>query len=212
MKCPKCKSKINKDEKFCGNCGKEIISKNRKMQAIIACICCFAITLTSVVGCIIYQKVTDTKELEQEAINVVDDFLVAYKNKDENASQYLLNTSLIPSNVTYGEFQGYCAEKINYKIVDVSTNDSDFVVVNVEIENIDLDAVLNELNEKTFDNDEEIIKYFYSLIQSDDAPTCTYQCNIKCKKYPIGMKILFDAELSNALLGGYSAFVAGNNE
>lgn len=116
--------------------------------------------------------------------------------------------------ITYEGYQGYCAEKINYKIIDVSKVDSDseLIIVTVEIQNIDLTAVLNKLNEKSFDNDEEIIQHFYSLIQSDDAPTHTYQCDIKCKQYPTGMKILFDAELSNALLGGYSAFVAGNNE
>ncbi len=144
---------------------------------------------------------------------VVSNFLDEYSSKSKNANNYLALTAMNDTPITYEGYQGYCAEKINYEIIGAtkSENDSELIIVTVKIENVDLKAILDKLDEKTFENDEEIIESFYSMIQSNNAATNTYQCDIKCKAYPSGMKILFDSELSNALLGGYSAYIVENN-
>lgn len=188
--------------------------KNKTKLKIVELLFILVILLACIIGGIIYFTQRDDDQFDYiEAKKVVSDFLEAYKTKDSSANTYISGTFADDEIVTYEGYQGCCAEKINYKIIDVSKGDSDseLITVTVEIQNLDLTTVLNKLNEKSFDNDEEIIEHFYSLIQSDDAPTYTYQCDIKCKQYPTGMKILFDAELSNALLGGYSAYVVGND-
>lgn len=219
MRCTNCKHKISKVEKFCPNCGCEIKSKNTKSKVNnkktpIVFISIISIVLIGIGGWYVCHFIQKNVAVTSEAKITITSFFDAYCSKSGDANKYLTFTSMDDTPITYEGYQAYCAEKINYKILDVSksNNDGELVTVRVEIQNIDLNAVLNKLNEKTFDNDEAVIEHFYSLIQSVDAPTHTYQCNIKCKQYQTGMKILYDAELSNALLGGYSAFIAGNNE
>ena len=189
------------------------VDKKRNTKKI--CISLISVMLVVIIGFgawLIYHFVANKPNIKLEAETTVVSFFDAYCSKNGDVNDYLIFTSMDNTPITYEGYQGYCAEKIKYKIVEVSEIDDEIITVTVEIQNIDLNAVLNMLNEKTFDNDEKIIEHFYSLIQSSDVPTCKYQCQIKCKQYPTGMKILFDAELSNALLGGYSAYVAGNNE
>lgn len=219
MRCNNCKHKTSKAEKYCPNCGCEIKLKNnesrgKNKKSLIVLISIILVVLIASGGWLTYYFVQKNINTTTEATTAITSFFDAYCSKSGDANNYLTFTSMDNIPITYEGYQGYCAEKINYKIIDVSKidSDSDLITVTVEIQNIDLNSVLNKLNEKTFDSDEEIIEHFYSLIQSDDVPTHIYQCDIKCKQYPTGMKILFDAELSNALLGGYSAFVAGNNE
>ncbi len=184
---------------------------NRKTQVIIACVCCVAVIIASLGGYLIYQTTSGEKALKEEAINIVDAFLNAYKNEEDDMTKYLSAASLNSATFKNSRYQSFCAHRINHKIVDATVNDG-IVIVTVEIENIDLNGLLNQLNEKNFDSDEETIEYFYSLFQASDAPMMTYKCEVTCKEYPTGMKILCDGELSNALLGGYSAYVTGNVE
>lgn len=219
MRCKYCGSKIKDGQLFCPKCSCEIKlestkgkTNNKKMIVGISII--LILVLVGIGGWHVYHFVQKSADATTEAKTTITSFFDAYCSKSGDANNYLTFTSMDNTPITYDGYQGYCAEKIKYKILDVSksNNDNELLTVKVEIQNIDLNAVLNKLNEKTFNNDDEIMEYFYSLIQSVDAPTHTYQCDIKCKEYPTGMKILFDAELSNALLGGYSAYVAGNNE
>lgn len=219
MKCKNCKTKLKSNQKLCPDCGDEIrqndtLRKRNNKKVLITLISTFLIILIGVGGWFIYHFIHQSIDVTSEATSTITSFFDAYCSKSGDANIYLTSTSMDDTPITYKGYQGYCAEKIKYKILDVSksNNDNELLTVKVEIQNIDLNVVLNKLNEKTFNNDDEIMEYFYSLIQSVDAPTHTYQCDIKCKEYPTGMKILFDAELSNALLGGYSAYVAGNNE
>ena len=217
MRCKNCKHKTSKTEKYCPNCGCEIITKStenkiKNKKILIVLVSIFLVVFIACGGLLTYHFIQMNRDTKTEVTTTVTSFFDAYCSKSGDANNYLTFTSVDNTPITYEGYQGYCAENINYKIIDVSKIDSDLVTVTVEIQNIDLNSVLNELDKKTFGSDEEIIEHFYSLIQSDDVPTHIYQCDIKCKQYPTGMKILFDAELSNALLGGYSAFVAGNNE
>ena len=219
MRCKNCKHKTSKTEKYCPNCGCEIITKSnenkrKNKKILIVLVSIFLVVFIACGGLLTYHFIQMNRDAKTEVTTTVTSFFDAYCSKSGDANNYLTFTSVDNTPITYEGYQGYCAEKISYKIIDVSKidRDSELITVTVEIQNIDLNAVLNKLNEKSFDNDEEIIEYFYSLIQSADVPTHTYKCNINCKQYPTGMKILFDAELSNALLGGYSAFVVGNNE
>lgn len=219
MKCKNCKTKLKLNQKLCPECGydikqKDTLKKRNNKKMLITFISVFLIILIGGGIWLIYHLTHQSIDMTSEATTTITRFFDAYCSKSGDANNYLTFTSMDNTPITYDGYQGYCAEKIKYKILDVSksNNDNKLLTVKVEIQNIDLNAVLNKLNEKTFNNDDEIMEYFYSLIQSVDAPTHTYQCDIKCKEYPTGMKILFDAELSNALLGGYSAYVAGNNE
>lgn len=216
MKCKNCNNKLKKNLKYCDNCGSEIPVKSEKQKiilTIIACVCCFALIVITLGGYLVYHEISETKKLEQEATKLVEEFLIAYTKQESNLNQYLLTTtSLISSDVNYGEYQSCCAERLDYKIINASKNDSGIITVSVEIENIDFNAVMKKLDETNFSDDDDIVESFYSAIQSSDVPTKTYKCDVKCKKYPTGMKILFDGELSNALLGGYSAYVTGNVE
>lgn len=86
MKCPKCKSKVNKDEKFCGNCGNEIISINRKMQAIIACICCFVIVLNAIIVGLYFYNSTEIKIIGNSEYNsFMEDFTDVLVTDEESA-------------------------------------------------------------------------------------------------------------------------------
>ncbi len=184
---------------------------NKKTKVIIACVCCVAMILAIFGGYLIYQNTSGKKVLRKEAINLVDDFLTAYKNEEEDMTKYLSAASLNSEALKYSRYQSFCTFNMSYKILGASVND-ETVIVTVEIENIDLNGILKQLDEKNFRSDEETIEYFYQLIQDDDAPMHTYKCEIKCRQYPTRMKIMFDGELSNALLGGYSAYVTGNVE
>lgn len=214
--CGKCGQQLDKKTGLCIQCDQDKIKhkeKASKKAKNISLFCIIVVLLACIIGGIIYFTQRDDDKINcTEAKTVVSDFLEAYKRKDSFANTYFSGTLSNNEMITYEGYQGYCAERISYKIIDTHKNDSNTVTVTVEIENIDLATVLNNLTKTSFDNDEEIIDYFYSTIKSDDVPTKTYECNIKCKEYPTGMKILLDAELSNALLGGYSAYVAGNNE
>lgn len=186
------------------------ISKNTKK--LIAPMIILSVILIGVCVCVINYFSQKKINAVSEASTTVINFLDAYHLKSGDANNYLNYPSLFEDPINYEGYQGYCAEKISYKIIDAIENDRNFFTVSVEIQNIDLNAVLNELDEKNFNEDDDIVENFYSLLQSNDVPTRIYECDIVCKQYPTGMKIIFNAELSDALLGGYSSCVTGHNE
>ncbi len=229
--CSKCGTKID-EIVFAENESKVIVNENSKSKTIkkvksnktngnkkknkkilILVICMISIILICSGVWLVYHLSQEHIDYVSEAKTTVITFFDKYSSKSGDANNYLTATSMDDTPITYEGYQGYCAEKINYEIIGAtkSENDSELIIVTVKIENIDLKAILEKLDEKTYDNDEKIIESFYSLLQSNNLPTNTYQCDIKCKAYPAGMKILFDSELSNALLGGYSAYIVGNN-
>ncbi len=211
IRCSKCGNKISKSEKHCSNCGN--VNKSRTSKKIMIILSCFIlVVIAGIVGIFIYNSSKKENDIIIESTSTVTKFFEAYSSKNGEANSFLTYTSIGNTPITYEGYQRYCAEIIKYKIKDVKATDKETVTLTIDIENIDIASVLAELDKKTFTTDEEIMECFYLMLQEDDVPTKTYKCNVICKQYPTGVKILYNAELSNALLGGYNALVSGDNE
>lgn len=174
--------------------------KSLKYIVIVVCI----ILIFTVLVFVLYPD-NNNKDSYGVAETTVMGFLDSYKMMDGNANSYLSNALFNDTQFTYEGYQKYCAERIEYKITGVKTYEDEHVV-SVEINNIDLYSVLNMLNEQNL-NEEDMLKRFYQILDEEDVPMKLYCCDIVCKDYPTGMKILLDAQLSNALTGGFSSIV-----
>lgn len=155
----------------------------------------------------IIEKNDNSQKLKEDAVSTVRQFLEAYTAKDTAALQYLTINAMDNSAITFEGYQGICASRMTYDIVEQNVVDETTVAVTVNIENIDILAVLKNLEKENLVDEQQILSRFDEMLTAEDVPVKTYSCNVVCKQYEMVMKIRYDANLSNALLGGLSETV-----
>lgn len=212
---------MSKNETFNKNATNADSSSKKSKKLLITLVSVGIAILLGVSGWFVFgylaEEDTTTSAINtttEDAKKIVSEFLNAYRAKDGEVGDFLMVTSVSDTSFSYNGYQKLCAEKLDYRIIDAakSISDTETVLVSVEVENYDLETILNMVEKKALTTDDEILEYFYSIVESINAPTKTYYCNIKCRKFPSGIKIMLDAELSNALLGGYSAYISSVGE
>ena len=150
--------------------------------------------------------------LQQEAEQLVAEFLEKYSKKDESAGACLLLSFVGGSNMTYHGIQGILAESLTWEITGSEVTDADGgrCIVYITAQNIDVEAIMLEIEES---QDEEAAENLSAVLEDriaePDCPKAEYECSVEVGSYSSGMKIIMNDSLSSALYGGLNHYVAG---
>ena len=148
-------------------------------------------------------------EMNKIAESTVSEFLTAYQRKDSAAGKYMTITSIGNHEIKYDGLQGMVAEKLTYNIVSSKRDieENEIIYVTVDIKNLNLPEIFATI-EMSEDDPDQLLENLYELIKADNAPQKPYNCIIAVQQYPSGMRIELNAELSNALFGGFNEYLA----
>ncbi|MCL2841860.1 MAG: hypothetical protein FWE28_00100 [Oscillospiraceae bacterium] len=145
-----------------------------------------------------------------EAEQLVDNFLRAYHEKDPRAGMFLTTSVFDDSDMTYDGVQGHLAETLTHTIIGerVDENDPQTIWIDVEVDNIDLAEILRGIENIEETNPNRILDSIEEYVNSPNAPRRTFQASVIVRVYPVGMRIQMNAELSDALLGGFPSYIS----
>lgn len=77
MFCKNCGTEMKDNQKFCPKCGAKVIAEtkvkanNKKIQALIICVCCFALVVSSVIGGVVWYKKNNNPQINESDKNYV---------------------------------------------------------------------------------------------------------------------------------------------
>lgn len=151
--------------------------------------------------------VRKSKQQKQDVEKVVNEFCQAYKNKDTNISNYMVDQY----EFTYDGFQGSFTKHFDYKIKKIKKENQGYTV-SLELTNVDFEKIITDFNETiNKDADEkEALKQFEKAIEDENAAIKTYEVETDViMKEKDTYQIVVSNSMGNAMLGGYPEFIDG---
>lgn len=186
MKCKNCGNEIKDNQKFCPKCGAKVIAEikvkanRKKTQALIICVCCFALVVSSVIGGVVWYKKNNNPQINESDKNYVyfdSDFsdikitdvdsaleaISAVKNElgisDVHKELKVQSVDTVDNN-TYYRFQQYYNDIPVYgRSVIINAENTKSKVLTSNFTNVDKDIAIN----KKIEEDKikhSIVKYF----------------------------------------------------
>ena len=165
-------------------------------------LCYFVITLS---GCSINKL--DVKG----AKSTVELFLLAYQQRDNTCSKYLLGTAE-RSTFNFDGVSKYFANELTYDIKDVSTGEN-LCIVEIEIETIDFGQLFEDSYHEAIlvYGENEASKYIKEILiqkaTSDDVKKTSELYEIVVHYINDEWKIEMDSDLSDALTGKMNSYI-----
>ncbi len=147
--------------------------------------------------------------VQNEAEEYLEDFLVSYKNKDENLSKYFSKQSN-SEDVDYSGFQGLFCEQLDFKIIETRKNSEDkfetvyFTVTNVDFKSV-FDDMMDELGQDA--STTEYMSHLERQMKSKDCKKRKFECETQVFLGDEKM-IIVSESLSNALFGGFNEYLS----
>lgn len=137
----------------------------------------------------------------------VEDFLKGYQSLDGSVGQYLVNYNE-NDVIKFNGIQAILAKQMTFDIGKIEQSDNTYLV-NVTINNVDFQAVFEEvIEEYTLDDTEEdILEKLNMKLENDSAKRKDFEVKIPVQKSGDTYEIVLTAELSNALFGGYNEYL-----
>lgn len=169
--------------------------------------------VVAVVGVIVFAgmkfdllwKVFNRAEISSSK-EVVENFLDNYSKQDEQAFEYLNYASEIES-LNFDGYTGKLAKGISYEIKSVSRED-DNIVVKIIINNYDMKTIFENLQQQNLADENEMISYIDTVLESKDAPKKDYECYAYITNQDDVYKVIMTDTLSNGLFGGLNEYIS----
>ena len=169
--------------------------------------------VVAVVGVIVFAgmkfdllwKVFNRAEISSSK-EVVENFLDNYSKQDEQAFEYLNYASEIES-LNFDGYTGKLAKGISYEIKSVS-REEDNIVVKIIINNYDMKTIFENLQQQNLADENEMISYIDTVLESEDAPKKDYECYAYITNQDDVYKVIMTDTLSNGLFGGLNEYIS----
>lgn len=169
--------------------------------------------VVAVVGVIVFAgmkfdllwKVFNRAEISSSK-EVVENFLDNYSKQDEQAFEYLNYASEIES-LNFDGYTGKLAKGISYEIKSVS-REEDNIVVKIIINNYDMKTIFENLQQQNLEDENEMISYIDTVLESEDAPKKDYECYAYITNQDDVYKVIMTDTLSNGLFGGLNEYIS----
>lgn len=169
--------------------------------------------VVAVVGVIVFAgmkfdllwKVFNRAEISSSK-EVVENFLDNYSKQDEQTFEYLNYASEIES-LNFDGYTGKLAKGISYEIKSVS-REEDNIVVKIIINNYDMKTIFENLQQQNLADQNEMISYIDTVLESEDAPKKDYECYAYITNQDDVYKVIMTDTLSNGLFGGLNEYIS----
>lgn len=186
MYCKNCGTEIKDNQKFCPKCGAKVIAEikvkanRKKTQALIICVCCFALVVSSVIGGVVWYKKNNNPQINESDKNYVyfdSDFsdikitdvdsaleaISAVKNElgisDVHKELKVQSVDTVDNNTFYRFQQYYNDIPVYGRSVIINAENTKSKVLTSNFTNVDKDIAIN----KKIEEDKikhSIVKYF----------------------------------------------------